>query len=135
MASAIPDCLLRQCTGENNIVEMWQDYYTTIQNSVQISRYKENVNEQIAQIGTDSIKLLISNISDELKLLKKGKACVVDDLAVEHFVFAHSTSNVFLSLLFNYFIVHEYLPSNFIKTSLVPIIKSKTGDSSDKNNY
>ena len=29
----------------------------------------------------------------------------------------------------------DILPSDFMETSLVPIIKSKTGDSSDKNNY
>ena len=100
---------------------MWQDHYTAILNSVQNSRYKENVNGQIAQIGTDSIKLTISNISDALKSLKKGKACDVDGLAAEHYIYSHSISLVFLSLLFNYFIVHGYLPSDFMKTSLVPI--------------
>ena len=59
----------------------------------------------------------------------------MDGLAAEHFIYAHSISHVFLSLLFNYFIVHRYLPSDFMKTLLVPIIKGKTGDSSDKNNY
>ena len=62
---------VNQCIGESNIAEMWQDHYTAILNSVQNSRHKENVNEQIAQIGTDSIKLTISNISDALK---KGDA-------------------------------------------------------------
>ena len=45
----------------------------------------------------------------------------------------HGCYNVLLSLLFNSFIVHGCLPSDFMKTSLVPIIKSKTGVSSDKN--
>ena len=110
---------------------MWQDHYTVIQNTVQNSRYKKNVNEQIAQIGNDSIKLTIYNISDALKSLKKGKACGVVGLAAEHFIYAHSISHVFLSLLFNSFIVHGYLPSDFMKTSLVPIIKRKTGDYSE----
>ena len=74
--------------------------------SVQNSRYKKNVKEQIAQIGTDSIKLTIFQIFDALKSLKKGKACGVDGLAAEHFIYAHSILNVFVSLLFNYFIVH-----------------------------
>ena len=97
-------------TGESNIAEMWKDHYTAILNSVGISRYtsKVNVNEQIAQIDTDSIKLTISNISDALKSLKKGKACGVDGLAAEHYIYAHSISHVFSSLLFNYFIVHGY---------------------------
>ena len=68
-------------------------------------------------------------------LLKKGKACGVDGKAAEHFIYAHSILHVFLSLPFNYVIVHGYLPSDFMKTFLVPIIKCKTGNSSDKNNY
>ena len=44
-------------------------------------------------------------------------------------------SYVSLSLLFNYFIVHGHLLSDFMKTSLVFIIKTITCDSRDKNNY
>ena len=33
------------------------------------------------------------------------------------------------------FISHGYLPSEFMKTAIVPIIKDKTGDTSDKNKY
>ena len=109
---------VNQCTGESNIAEMWKDYYTSILNSVQNLRYKKNVNEQISQIGTDSIKLTIYNISDAFKSLKKDKACGVDGLAAEHCIYAHSISHIFLSLLFNYFSLHEYLSSNFMKTSL-----------------
>ena len=35
-------------------------------------------------------------------------------------------------ILFTSFITHGYLPADFMKTALVPIIKNKTGD---KNNY
>ena len=38
-------------------------------------------------------------------------------------------------MLFNCFISHGYLPTDFMKTDIVPIIKNKTGDSSDKRNY
>ena len=33
------------------------------------------------------------------------------------------------------FILHGYLPADFMKTAMVSIIKNKTGDTSDKNNY
>ena len=59
----------------------------------------------------------------------------MDGLAAEYFIYAHSISYIILALLFNYFIVHGYLPSDFMKTSFVLLIKSKTGDSSDPNNY
>ena len=77
----------------------------------------------------------ISDISVALHSLKSGKSCGVDGLAAEHFLFAHRITHVFLSLLFNTFILHGYLPADFMKTAIVPIIKNKTGDTSDKNNY
>ena len=30
---------------------------------------------------------------------------------------------------------HGYLPAEFMKTAIVPIIKCKTGNTADKNNY
>ena len=43
--------------------------------------------------------------------------------------------NIYLSTFLKNCIVHAHLPSDFVKTSLDLIIKSKTGDSSDKNSY
>ena len=40
-----------------------------------------------------------------------------------------------LSLLFNSFLYHGYLPAEFMKTAIVPIIKCKTENTADKNNY
>ena len=37
--------------------------------------------------------------------------------------------------LFAAFLSHGYLPDNIMKTAIVPIVKNKTGDSSEKNNY
>ena len=76
-----------------------------------------------------------ADINVALHSLKRGKSCGVDGLAAEHFMFAHRITHVFLSLLFNTFILHGYLPAVFMKTAMVPIIKNKTGDTSDKNNY
>ena len=67
--------------------------------------------------------------------MKSGKASGVDGLAVEHFLYADDYVNVYLSLLFNSFLCHGYLPLEFIKTAIVLIIESKTGNSSDKSNY
>ena len=68
-------------------------------------------------------------------MLINGKACGVDGLAAEHFIYADERIHVILSILFNYFISHGYLPSEFMKTAIVMSIKNKTGDTNDKNNY
>ena len=70
-----------------------------------------------------------------LKVLRQDKPCGVDGLAAEHFIHASPIIHVYLSMLFNCFITHGYLPEDFMKTAIVPIIKNKTGDSSDKGNY
>ena len=38
-------------------------------------------------------------------------------------------------MLFNCFISHGFLPRDFMKTAIVPIIKNKSGNSSNKANY
>ena len=37
--------------------------------------------------------------------------------------------------IFNCFITHGYLPREFMKTAIVPIIKNKSGNTSDISNY
>ena len=71
---------------------------------------------------------------DALKYIKCGKSSGIDGISAEYLVFAHSRIHVLLSLLFSAFITHGYLPGMFMKTAIVPIIKNKTGDTSDKNN-
>ena len=41
----------------------------------------------------------------------------------------------YLSILFTSIISHGYVPDDFMKTVLLPIIKSITGDMHDVNNY
>ena len=59
-----------------------------ILNSVQNSNYKENVKEEIAKMGTYSIELTVSNISEVLNSLKECKSCGLDGVAAQQFVYA-----------------------------------------------
>ena len=122
-------------TGESEIAEMWQDHYKSILNSVKNNTRQQFVTNKLDSIRGESIMFSTEDINVALYFLKSGKSCGVDGLAAEHFMFAHRITHVFLSLLFNTFILHGYLPADFMKTAMVPIIKNKTGDTSDKNNY
>ena len=114
---------------------MWQDHYKSILNSVKTNSRQQFVTNKLSSIRSDSILFSTSNINVAFHFLKSEKSCGVDGLAAEHFLFAHRITPVFLSLLFNPFILHGYLPVDYMKTAIVPIIKNKTGDTSDKNNY
>ena len=91
--------------------------------------------DKINPIEGESIAFSPSDIITALKSLTSGKSCGVDGLAAEHFILVHRITRVFLSLLFNTVILHGYLTANFMKTVVVPIIKNKTGDTIDKNDY
>ena len=84
---------------------------------------------------SDVITLTPADTISAFKSLKLGKASGVDCLAAEHFIYAHDILYPILSILFTYFNTHGYLPADFMKTALVPIIKNKTGDTGDKTNY
>ena len=113
---------------------MWQDHYQSLLNSVKSLEHKTSVTNTLSSIENESIEIRPLDIVNALKSVNKGKACEFD-LAAEHFIYADEHIHVILSILFNCFISYRYLPSEFMKTALVPIIKNKTGDTSDKNNY
>ena len=71
-----------------------------------------------------------------LKILEPVKIVDrVDGLAAEHFIYADAIIHIHISLLFNCFISHGYLPRDLMKTAIVLIIKNKYGYSCDKANY
>ena len=97
--------------------------------------HKTSVTSALSSIENESIEIRSLDIVNALKSVNKGKACGVDGLTAEHFIYADESIYVILSILFNCFISHGYLPSELMKTAIVPIIMNKTGDTSDKNNY
>ena len=81
------------------------------------------LNENCIPLRTRRLFFWPIDIYNALKNAKTGKACGVDGLAAEHFIYADAIIHVHLSLLFNCFITHGYLPKEFTKTAIVPIIK------------
>ena len=114
-------------TGESEIAEMWQDHYKSILNSVKNNTRQQFVTNKLDSIRGESVMFSTADINVALHSLKSGKSCGVDGLAAEHLMFAHRITHVFLSLLFNTFILHGYLPADFMKTAVVPIINIKLG--------
>ena len=112
-----------------------KNHYESLLNSVKSCDSNNEVSNEFTKITEFSCKVSVASIANSFKHLKSGKSSGVDGLAAKHFLYADDYVNVYLSLLFNSFLCHGYLPLEFMKTAIVPIIKSKTGNSSDKNNY
>ena len=124
------------CTGATNISEMWRDHYSTILNSVNNVSQKDDVLKKFQQVSAaDRLTITPSFIATAIASLKHGKSVGHDHLAAEHYIHAHSILHVILALLFTSFLSHGHLPDDLMKTIIVPLVKNKTGDLCDKNNY
>ena len=115
---------------------MWKDHFNTILNSS-----RDNSNKPLVEsMLTDKNNLFCerftpSEVIDGLKGLKKGKSPGLDSIYSEHFKYSHDKISILLCLLFNAMLIHGYIPSDAMDTIIVPIIKDKKGDCTDKDNY
>ena len=101
---------------------MWQTHYKQLLNSVETSSSKKIVQSELHSIVHSSVTFCQVDIFNTLKNAKTGKACGVDGLAAEHFIYADAIIHIHLSLLFIFFISHGYLLRDFMKTAIVSII-------------
>lgn len=69
-----------------------------------------------------------------VKSMSRGKSPGYDGLSVN---LKHAGPHLprVLALLYNVCLSHSYLPDALMRTVVVPVIKNKSGDVSDKNNY
>lgn len=67
--------------------------------------------------------------------MTKGRSPGHDGLSIEHFKYAGDHLPRILAMLFNFSLGHTYLPEALMRTIVVPVVKNKTGDTSDTSNY
>ena len=74
-------------------------------------------------------------ILDSPREISNGKAAGMDGLSVESLKYANYILSVLLSICFTCMFKHCYLPIGMLNSVIVPLVKNKNGDLSDRNNY
>ena len=74
--------------------------------------------------------LLLWTVKKVTKLLGQ-----MDYIYMEAFMFGGHRLHVYLSILFNIFLKYGYVPNEFCRSVIIPLIKNKTADLTDANNY
>jgi len=64
-----------------------------------------------------------------------GKCAGPDGLHMEAFLSGGNRLHVMLCVLFNLFVIFVYVPRDFHSAVIVSLVKCKTGDITDVNNY
>ncbi|KAJ8707841.1 hypothetical protein PYW07_011518 [Mythimna separata] len=70
-----------------------------------------------------------------IKCMSKGKSPGHDGLSIEHLQHAGQHVSRVLAMFYSLCLSHSYLPCDFMRTVVVPVVKNKTGDLADKANY
>ena len=77
----------------------------------------------------------VKELQELIIALPVGKACGYDHISNEHFKYANEKLHILMSLLYSSLLIHGFLPDTMMTTIIAPIIKNKSGDLSDNNNY
>lgn len=85
--------------------------------------------------GLDELHVTADDVFRCVKNMKRGKSPGHDGLSVEHILYGPALLYDKIALLYNTCIDHSYLPEDFMKTIVVPIVKNRTGDVSNLSNY
>ena len=94
--------------GNEEIAHMWRSYYQNLLNSS--NGHAPNVNYNAIASGDKFVRFSPNNVHDAIVNLKNGKSAGHDSIQGEHLKFAHHSLTVYLSLLFNAIIVHNFMP-------------------------
>ena len=79
--------------------------------------------------------LTLDDVIDAINKQKRGKASGPDGIHMEAFIFGCHRLFLYLSILFNLCLLYGYVPDALHHATIIPLVKCKTGDLTDVNNY
>ena len=133
--SALSNCV-DGVTGEADIAEMWRIHYEELLNC------NTNTDKMVTILDTFGtvcshvgMNVTMSEVLQIVKDLPTGKSSGLDGLNGESMKHAHPLLCLLVSICFTSMFKHCYMPQSMINSVIIPIIKNKSGDFTDKNNY
>jgi len=114
-------------------------YYSSTNDCGAVNDFLRSKEEQIANsdmLNHNVVNSITVELIDKCMCsMKKGKACGPDNLCMEHLVYAHPSLLLHVKLLFQLILKHGFVPDSFGFGISIPLIKDKTGNLNDLDNY
>ena len=131
----LPDCIEGH-QGPDDITNMWKQHFCSLLNSVTGDKYKPDVLMYTQNVPfCEEMVVSNSEIVNIVRQLESGKSAGPDNITGECLKHADSKLNVLISCLFTAIFTHGYIPNAMTDTIILPLVKNKCGNLSDKNNY
>jgi hypothetical protein len=119
-------------TNDVSITKVWKDFYADLYSQ----HDNKDIIKEVAKYSIDNDYCInVADVLCSINSLKCGKACGPDGIAAEAIKFGGNLLVTHLTLLFDMFVSHCYIPQDLTMTTIVPMLKNKTGDLTDVNNY
>ena len=116
---------------------MWKQHFEQLYNSVPAGDAKPQFYDRLSN-ALSVEQPFITTVQDVAAVCckqKLRKAVGPDGIAMEALIYGGHRLYVHLCMMFNLFVRHKYLPDDIMTSVTVPLVKCKTGDLSDVNNY
>ena len=119
-------------SGDAYIAEMWLASFEKLYNM----HSNDSLVESLYHYETET-RHIISNddLCNVIQQLKCHKCCGPDGIPAEAIKYSGHLLSVHLTLLFNMCLCHSFVPDELINTTVVPLLKNKSGDITDVNNH
>ena len=116
---------------------MWKQHFQELYNSVPSGDAKAEFYERLSSsLPKDQLfRTTVQDVMSVCRNQKMRKAVGPDGVAMEALVYGGQRLFVHLCILFNLFLTYKYLPNDFMESAIVPLVKCKSGELSDVNNY
>ena len=133
--SALSNCI-DGVTGENAIADLWRDHYESLLNDSTHHDEKADVLQSFNNICSHAgMYVTTSEVLEVVKDLPNRKSSGLDGLNGESLKYADPLLCLLLSICYTCMFKHSYMPQSMINSIIVPLVKNRCGNLTDKNNY
>ena len=139
-----PPKRIGEATSEEAILSLWRDHFSKGVNSQSLDsmEYDQLVYDEkhvlrmkIGRMPWWCVEILLCEVLKACNNLKVGKSSGNDNIEAEHLKFGGSALVIHLSVVFTCLLRHPFIPDQFKKSYLVPIIKDTMGNAADPDNF
>ena len=124
-------------SGHDKIANMWKNHFESLYSTKTASKFRCVFETRLMNCSTKSTDLLFS-IQDVIGAVSKQKKCKAagpDGLQMEAFLYGCHRLYIYCTILFNIFVKFSYVPDEFCRSVIIPLVKNKNGNLTDVNNY
>ena len=115
------------CTGDSEVTGKSMKHYQQLYNSISDNDARNSLLQRMTEMSHDGggVTFSVHDIVAACALQKSGKAVGLDGVAMEAFMYGGSRVRVHLCVLFNLFVKHGYVPVQFMKSVIMPLVNLK----------